>query len=191
VTGTPRVRPLPVDDAKAVAAESGVPDYYADLRIFQVVLRHGRLARSISDLLSPLLFEGRLDPRLRELVIMRLGWTTDSVYEWTQHWRIATGMGITEEDLLGVRDWRGHPFGPAERAVLAATDETVDTGTISDGTWAACAEALDGDETVLLELVGVIGAWRMVSSILRSLDIPLEDGVEPWPPDGRRPEVHR
>jgi hypothetical protein len=27
----------------------------------------------------------------------------------------------------------------------------------------------------------------MISSLLRSLEIPLEDGVEAWPPDGRQP----
>jgi hypothetical protein len=27
----------------------------------------------------------------------------------------------------------------------------------------------------------------MISGILRSLDIPLEDGVGAWPPDGARP----
>jgi hypothetical protein len=27
----------------------------------------------------------------------------------------------------------------------------------------------------------------MVASILRTLDVPLEDGVASWPPDGRAP----
>ena len=32
-----------------------------------------------------------------------------------------------------------------------------------------------------------IGAWRMISSILQSLQVPLEEGVASWPPDGRAP----
>jgi hypothetical protein len=31
------------------------------------------------------------------------------------------------------------------------------------------------------------GRWRMVSSMLSTLDVPLEDGVEPWPPHGVSP----
>jgi alkylhydroperoxidase family enzyme len=183
-----RIARLGSEEAKAAAVEAGVPDYYADLSVFQVLLRHRSLARSVADLLTPLLWEGALDVRLRELIIMRLGWTTGSVYEWTQHWRIALSLGVPGDDLLAVRDWRSSErFGPAERAVLAATDETVETGTISDDTWKACEEALGGDGAVLIELVGVIGAWRMVSSLLRSLDVPLEEGVEPWPPDRARP----
>jgi hypothetical protein len=39
-----------------------------------------------------MLWHGKLDPRLRELVIMRIGWLTASDYEWTQHWRVAQGL---------------------------------------------------------------------------------------------------
>lgn len=97
-------------------------------------------------MLEALLWKGALDARLRELIIMRIGWVTDSVYEWTQHWRVARLLEVPERDLLGVRDWQnaGH-FGEAERAVLAATDETLRDGTISDETWAECQRALHED----------------------------------------------
>jgi alkylhydroperoxidase family enzyme len=135
-----------------------------------------------------MLWEGILDSRLRELAIMRIGWLTGSEYEWTQHWRVALGIGVTAEDLLGVRDWSAHDaFGPAERAVLAATDEVVRDGAVSAPTWAACERDLGLDNPGLIELVTVIGAWRMVASILRSLEVPLEDGVASWPPDGQPP----
>lgn len=42
---------------------------------------------------------------MRELVIMRIGWVTGSVYEWTQHWGVATALGVDQADLLAVRDW--------------------------------------------------------------------------------------
>jgi len=87
-----------------------------------------------------------------------------------------------------VRDWQGYDgFGPAERAVLAATDDVVRNGAVSAETWAVCERELQGETTVLIELVTVIGAWRMVSSILQSLKVPLEEGVSSWPPDGRSP----
>jgi alkylhydroperoxidase family enzyme len=182
-----RIPRLPADDAKAAAEGAGVPTYYADLSIFQVLLRHPDLAKVLGDLLTTLLFRGSLDTRLRELVIMRLGWATGSVYEWTQHWRIAAQLGVPEADLVGVRDWQSHAgFDAADRAVLAATDETLTDGAISAATWDACREHI-GDDKALLELATAIGLWRMVSSFLRSLAIPLEDGVEPWPPDGKVP----
>lgn len=183
-----RVPRLPLGEARAAADEAAVPDYMAELSIFQVLLNHPTLARAVNDLLATMLWHGALDPRLRELVIMRIGWLTACDYEWTQHWRVASGLGVTAEDLLGVRDWHAYAgFGPAERAVLAATDDVVRAGAVGAESWAACERELNGDRTVLIELVAAIGAWRMVASMLHSLQVPLEEGVSSWPPDGRAP----
>jgi alkylhydroperoxidase family enzyme len=183
-----RVPRLPVDEARAAADEAGVPDYMAELAIFQVLLNHPQLAGALNDLLATMLWRGKLDKRLRELVIMRIGWLTASDYEWTQHWRVAQGLGVTADDLLGVRDWQAYePFGPAEWAVLAATDDVVRDGAVSAESWAACQREFGADPALLVELVTAIGAWRMVASILHSLQVPLEDGVASWPPDGRAP----
>jgi alkylhydroperoxidase family enzyme len=177
-----------MQEASAAADEAGIPDYMAELAIFQVLLNHPTLARAINDLLATLLWHGRLAPRLRELAIMRIGWLTACDYEWTQHWRVALRLGVPSDDLLGVKDWRTQAaFGAAERAVLAATDEVVRDGAVSAQTWAACVRELGADSATLIELVTAIGAWRMIASILHSLEVPLEDDVSSWPPDGQPP----
>ena len=187
--GAERVKRLEKERAIEAAKEVGLPEALAELNIFRVLLLNPVAAKAVSDLLLTLLFRSSLDPRLRELVIMRLGWSTASSYEWTQHWRIALDQfGCSEQDLLGLRDWGNAPhFGARERAVLGATDETLATGTLSSATWKECREQL-GSETTCMELVASIATWRWISHFARSLEIPLEDGVVPWPPDGRRPE---
>lgn len=183
----PRLPLLSLEESRAAAEEVGVPAPFAELSIFRVLLAHPPLAKQVASLLVTLLFGSKLDARLRELVIMRLGWATASVYEWTQHWRVALELGVSEEDVLAVRDWRSHEgFGPAERAVLAATDEVLEHGAVTRETWELCEQQL-GSPQELLELVAAIGWWRMISSLLRSLEIPLEDGTAPWPPDGAKP----
>jgi alkylhydroperoxidase family enzyme len=183
-----RVPRLPLDEAKAAADQAGVPDYMAELAIFQVLLNHPALAGRLNDLLALMLWHGKLDSRLRELAIMRIGWLTDCDYEWTQHWRVARGLGVRADDLLGVRDWQSHQgFGPAERAVLAATDDVVRDGAVSEQSWVACKRELGADQAMLIELVTAISGWRMIASILHSLQVPLEDGVASWPPDGEAP----
>ena len=156
-----RVPRLPLKEAKAAADQAGVPDYMAELSIFQVLLNHPTLARALNDLLATMLWHGKLDRRLRELVIMRIGWLTACDYEWTQHWRVACG--------------------------LTATDEVVHDGAVGTPTWAACEREFGADPAVLIELVTAIGAWQMIASILHSLEVPLEEGVSSWLPDGRRP----
>jgi len=187
MSGAPRIEMLAVEEARKVAVEHEIPARMAELCIFRVLLRNPPLARRVNDLLLTLLFRGSLDPRLRELVIMRLGWQTRSSYEWTQHWRVALELGVPEQDLLAVRAWRDSDrFSDADRAVLQATDETVADGVISPETFSLCERHVGG-APALLELVAAIGTWRMISSILRSLEVPLEDGVAPWPPDGVGP----
>jgi alkylhydroperoxidase family enzyme len=183
-----RVPQLPVEEAKAAADEAGIPDYMAELSIFRVLLNHPTLARALNDLLATMLWHGRLAPRLRELVIMRIGWLTGCDYEWTQHWRVACRLGVPADDLLAVRDWSSCSwFGGPERAVLAATDEVVRDGVVSVRTWAECESELDADSAAMIELVTAIAAWRMIASILHSLEVPLEEDVAGWPPDGQPP----
>ena len=182
-----RITPLSVEEAKARGKEAGVASSMSHLNVFRALLNHPELASAAGGLLSMLLWKAnRLDERLRELIIMRIGWRTGSVYEWTQHWHVSIRIGMTEADILSVRDWRNADLDPAAKAVLAATDETLDNGKISDATWQAC-RAHVGGEPELMEMVLAIGNWRTFSEVLQSLKIPLEDGVVAWPPDGRVP----
>lgn len=184
----PRIEPLPVEAALSAAGEVEVLSQLAELNIFRTLLKHPKLAKIINDLLLTLLYTGnQLSVRARELLIMRIGWVTGCDYEWTQHWRVALDAGLTEEELVAVKHWReADCFDAVDRAVLAATDETLADGCISAGTWEQCAELL-GSEAELLELPAAIGCWRLVSQLARSVDIQLEDGVASWPPDGIPP----
>lgn len=183
-----RVPMLSATEAGEAARAAGIPEDMAGLSVFRILLRHPALAKELAGTLRMLLFDGnRLDARLRELIILRIGWVTGAVYEWTQHWRLSIQLKIPERDLLAVRDWRNAAhLSEADRAVLAATDETLAQGRISDATWAACARHLASAEE-RLELVAAIGNWTLFSQLLKNLEVPLEEGVAPWPPDGQSP----
>ena len=185
----PRFAPLSLDEATRAAKAAGLSEQMAPLNVFRVLLHHPAVAEELVSTLTTLLFRGnRLDARLRELIIMRIGWRTGSVYEWTQHWRVARGLDIPEADLTATRDWRGAAnLSDADRAVLQATDDTLDAGMIGDAAWQACCRHLP-TEVERIELVVAIGNWTMFSQLLRSLRIPLEDGVAAWPPDGKAPQ---
>jgi alkylhydroperoxidase family enzyme len=186
--GHPRIPLLDTETARTRGKALGLSDQLATLNVFRTLLHQDSVAKAIAGTLTTLLFTGnRLDVRVREFVIMRIGWQTGSCYEWTQHWRVARGLQIPERDLLAVRDWqRARCFSPLERAALAATDETLSDGFISKRTWSRCAKLLPSDQQV--ELVIAIGNWIMFSQLLQSLDVPLEDGIAPWPPDGKAPK---
>jgi alkylhydroperoxidase family enzyme len=177
---------LSPEEAAHAAERVGLPAFLAKLNIFRVLLRRGRFAKGFSDALGYLLSGKALDARLRELAIMRIAWRTGSDYEWTQHWAIARQIGVCEEDLLAVRDGvDSERFDKAERAVMEAVDVAVAGGAIPREVLAALKQHMSDD--AVLELVATVAGWAMVSVLLRSLEVPLEEGLDGWPPDGVSP----
>lgn len=185
---SPKIETLSTEEAVRRAKEVGVVAPIAELNVFRTLLRHPKLAKVMNDMLLMLLFDGnKLDTRLRELLIMRIGWQTACDYEWTQHWAIALDSNCTEEELLAVKDWKNAScFDDTDKALLAATDELLDAGKISDSTWSALEATLKEPE-IIMEICAAVGCWGMVSKLALSAGIELEDGVKSWPPHGEAP----
>ena len=182
-----RIGLLSEEDAQKLAKEYGVSESLARLNVFRTLLHRPKSAKAIADLLFSLLAETPLGHRRRELIIMRLGWSTGSEYEWTQHWPIAQEVfGCTADELLALRDWKAAScFDAVDRAVLTATDELVQTGDLCDETWKACFDNVGRDAAI--DMVTAIGTWLLISKTARGLRVRLEDGVVGWPPDGKVP----
>ncbi len=180
----PRVEPFSAEAAAVKAEELGLHEPMAKLNIFRTLFHRPKTAKALSDLLLSLLFDAELDHRSRELVIMRIGWATGADYEWTQHWTLALDMfGCSEEELLGVRDWRSADcFDERDRVVLGATDELLVSGDLAEETWERSVAMLGRDASI--DLVASVGTWSLISTVARGLRIPLEQGVASWPPDG-------
>ncbi len=184
---TERVKMVPAAQMPPLIEAAGLPPAAATRTVYRVLANNPTVLNVVTAQIQTLIRNNSLPHRLRELIIMRIGWVTGSVYEWTSHWRICTELGIPPEDVLAVRDWRAsNRLSPADRAVLQAADETLAGKTISDQTWTEITRhvTVPGQQ---VELVVDIANWVCASILLRSLKIPLEDGVMPWPPDGVRP----
>ena len=137
---TSRVPMVSLERARELGEAMGMPARRTQSEAFRVVANNPGVARVAFSQLMQLLENNRFDTRLRELMIMRIGWVTGSAYEWTQHWRVATTSGIPAEDILAVRDWRkSGRLTPADKAILAATDECLAGRSISDAAWAEVA----------------------------------------------------
>jgi len=183
-----RVDILPLDEAKEAAAKVEMIPAFAELNVFRVMLQRPKTAKALSDLLVSLLFGGELDDRLRELLIMRIGWSTGADYEWTQHWKIAREQfGCSDQDLLELRgDWqKSSHFDDDAKLLLTAVDTLLEEGALSAEQMKQCVSCFGQNATI--ELVTAVGCWQLVSKLARSLAIPLEEGIDSWPPDGQHP----
>lgn len=121
--------------------------------------------------LLPLLQPGRkLDPKLRELAILRTAIVGDSKFEYSQHLKVARMVGVAEEKLAAIKGWKtADLFSPVERAVMAATDEILSLNRVEDETFTALQKYLSDAE--ILELFVVSGLWRMHGFIVRALHL--------------------
>jgi len=61
-------------------------------------------------------------------------------------------------------------------AALRAVDETAGEGAVADATWRTLADLLR--ESELIELLMLIGHYLMLTTVLRSLRLPLEPRAE-------------
>lgn len=183
----PRLAPIAPEEGARRAAELGLPLATGRLLAFRVVANHPALARGMFTQHASLRHDGLLADRLRELIIMRVAWRCASAYEWSQHWAIATHLGIPSADLTAVRDWRAAScFDAVERAVLALVDDTFDLGAASETNWNTALGAL-GDPLCVLEVVAAAIHWTGLATLFASLNLPLEECAALWPPDGKAP----
>jgi hypothetical protein len=65
-------------------------------------------------------------------------------------------------------------------------DEILDHHIVSAPTMAAARMAFN-DEPALLELLVIPGLYRTIATVLQTLEVPLEETREAWPPDGATP----
>src|SRR4051795_13472276 len=181
---TLRVPMVSLERARELGEAMGLPARRTQSEAFRVLANNPGVARIAYSQLIQLLENNKFDTRLRELMIMRIGWVTGSAYEWTQHWRVATTAGIPPEDILAVRDWRSSDrLTAADKAVLTATDECLGGKSISDATWAEVVKHVT-DPGQQVEFIIAMGNWMMFSLLFRNLRIPLAEGLTVWPPDG-------
>src|SRR5437763_3947018 len=130
-----------------------------------------------------------LDPRVRELVILRVARLCGSEYEWVQHVPIAHSAGASDEEVAAVDrgDLDDEALAEPDRAVLRFTTEVVHDVRASDEAAAAVVAArLSPPEIV--ELLLVIGQYMLVARVAETADIELDEpaAVTDWAARGRR-----
>jgi alkylhydroperoxidase family enzyme len=124
--------------------------------------------------LTKALYQSKLNPRYREIAILRQAHRAHAPYEIHQHRFIAMNNGITEEELsLILTDDKVRSLSPLENLICQAADEMESHATITDDTFRALNEQLDRRE--LIELLLAISVYCAVARFLNSARIQIED----------------
>ena len=154
------------------------------LNLYATLARHPVFYRPRAVQSAYIRLGATLSPRDREILILRIGWLCGSEYEWSQHVRVARGIGMGDDEIRRIAVGADAPgWDPLEAALIRATDELHRDDTISDGTW----RELSGNYGIpeLIDVVVTVAGYRMVSIALNSLGTQLE------PDRPRFPDVAR
>jgi 4-carboxymuconolactone decarboxylase len=177
----PRIAPLepPYSEQTAALLAKWMPPGAAaePLRLFRTLTIHDELSSRMRPLGAGLLGHPRLQPRERELLILRTCARAGAEYEWGVHVpAFAKPLGLSDAQIAATA--HGSPedpcWAPEDAQLIAAADALFDTNTIPDALWAELAARLREDQ--LLELVITAGWYRLLSYVINAAGVELE----PW-----------
>jgi alkylhydroperoxidase family enzyme len=138
-------------------------------------------ARAFQGLGGFIRHKSRLDPRLREIAILAVGWLTQAPYEWSHHVKIGQEFGVSEDDIRGVIaacDGGGGKLEPVARLVVEAAREMTCDLAVSDSTFERLKAHFDSE--CLTDLVITIAFYNAVVRYLGTMKIDVEPDYQPY-----------
>jgi alkylhydroperoxidase family enzyme len=116
-----------------------------------------------------------VDAKVRELAMCTVAVVNKAEYEFKAHLPLFIKAGGSEEQGRALRNPEAamndrRLFNELERAALALTYEMTGHVKVSDATFAAARKAL-GSDRLLVELVGVVATYNMVSRFLVAFEL--------------------
>jgi alkylhydroperoxidase family enzyme len=157
-------------------ADQVAPEYRDMLKrntnLHKLLVNSPDMARAFNGIGSYIRFKSKLDPRLRELAILQVGWLERSEYEFTHHVKIGKEFGVTDEDIAGlIAETEGRPskLEPLARVILRGAREMARDIAMSDSTFAEIKRQLSNEH--MTDLVLTIAFYCGVVRVLATMKI--------------------
>jgi alkylhydroperoxidase family enzyme len=116
-----------------------------------------------------------IDPKMRELIILRSAYLLDCPYEWQANIVTAKNTGCTQEQIDAMTS-QAPPTGLDDKTalVLLATDEITESGTLTDATLQRLRDTYN--DVICRKLILIITWLNLLARFLNSCRVPLETG---------------
>ena len=175
----PRIPPLPESEWNEETREM-MESLRRDGRVYNIfttLARHPRLLKRWLVFANHVLSKSTLPARERELAILRVGWLCRAEYEWGHHVAIGKQAGLGSDDIERITEGADATgWDTFEATLLRAVDELHANSFISDSTWQALARRYNTEQ--LLDFLFTVGQYKLVSMVLNSTGVRLEEGFE-------------
>jgi 4-carboxymuconolactone decarboxylase len=176
----PRIAPIVADATNAELFANTLTVEGKPINIFGTLAHHPKLMDRFNRMGGFLLNRGLIPAREREIVILRIGWNSQSVYEFGQHTIIGERVGLSSEEVRALTNSVSDgPWSSDDAALVELADNLCRDNVVSDVTWTKLRARWN--EAELVELVIVAGFYRMVSGFLNTMGVELDPGVPTWP----------
>ena len=114
-----------------------------------------------------------IDPKIREMIILRAATVLDSPYEWQANTLMARNVGLSSKEIdAAASEEAVTGIDPEYVLVCQATDELSKSGTLRDETLSMLLS--EYGETVSRKLVLMIAWFNLLSRFLNGCRVPLE-----------------
>ena len=143
------------------------------LNVHRVMARHPDLMRAWTPLRQHIATAGSLQPRFRELVILRVAHRSGVAYEWRHHVARARTAGLTGEEIEAVRLPTREGWRADEAALLTAVDELLDDFSLSEETRRSLEPSI-GVEGIL-DVIVTVGMYVTLAMLINTAQIEIED----------------
>ena len=145
---------------------------------FNVLLRSPEMGDLAQEFGAATRFRSSLPRKLNEMAIIITARYWTAQYEWNAHRKAAGDNGLNESIIQAIAAGkRPASMDPAETAVYNFSIELLNTKHVSDAVFKAAVDKFG--ERGVVDLMGVIGWYQFVSSLLNVDRYPLPEGVKP------------
>ena len=140
------------------------------INVYKTLLHNPDIASVWLDLVNVVRWKIELEDRLREIVIVRVGYLNRCPYVVNQHVPELSAPEGPKEECDALADWRGSTFFDArERAALAYTDAVTREIDVPDAVFAELRKHFS--ERQIVELTVLIGTYNMHTRVGQALQI--------------------
>lgn len=145
---------------------------------FAMWIRNPNLAAAANQLGNALRLQGKLEPRLFEIIILVVARHWSAQYEWFAHARDGARAGVDAAIIEAIRTHRLPPFKSEQETVVYETvRELVETKALSDATYNRALQMFGID--LVMEIVTVAGFYTLVAMVLNAFEAPVPGGARP------------
>jgi 4-carboxymuconolactone decarboxylase len=148
------------------------------------MLNHPALAKAFLVFNHHVSVGSTLSKRVREILILRIGWLRKAEYEWLQHVITGKRAGLTDADIERITIGPDAPGWDAVDADLVrAVDELFSRACIQPATWTRLTSVFNPQQ--MIDLIFCVGCYEVLAMAFNSWGVACEASLAPMEPDLR------